>query len=65
MSVCEWFIMYVLPLFCDVALLPEETLCDIRIMFAIVVAFCAVSLLIWLPYKWILYLLRGGRKKRI
>lgn len=65
MSVCEWFITYVLPLFCDVSLLPTETVTDIRILFALVVSVCAVGLLIWLPYKWIMYLLRGGRKKRV
>ena len=65
MSVCEWFIAHVLPLFCDVSLLPLETLTDVRILFTLVVSFCAVSLLIWLPYKWILYLLRGGRRKKV
>ena len=65
MSVCEWFIAHIMPLFCDVSLLPVETITDIRVLFALVVSFCGVGLLIWLPYKWILYLLRGGRKKRI
>ncbi len=65
MSVCEWFIGYVLPLFCDVALLDEATLLDIRTIFALVVTCCAVSLLIILPYKWIRYLLSGGRKKKV
>lgn len=64
LSIGEWFISYVLPLFIDVSLLPSETMTDIRIMFALVTTFCAIGLLIWLPYKGLLYLLRGGRKKR-
>ena len=65
MSVCEWFINFVLPLFCDVSLLSLETLESIRTSFALVVTFCTISLLIWLPYRWTLWLLRGGRKKKI
>ena len=65
MSICEWFIGYILPLFCDISLLPLETLTDIREIFAFAVAFCGVSLLVWLPYRVIMYLLRGGRKKKI
>ena len=65
MNVCEWFITYVLPLFCDVTLLPTETITDIRVLFAIVVSVCAISLLIVLPYRWIMYLLRGGRKRKV
>ena len=65
MSICEWFIAYVLPLFCDVSLLSDEVLTDIRTIFALAVVYCAVMLLIILPYKWIMYLLRGGRKKKV
>ena len=65
MSICEWFIAYILPLFCDVSLLSEETLSDIRVLFAFAVTACAIMLLIVLPYKWIMYLLRGGRKKKV
>lgn len=65
MSICEWFITYLLPLFCDTALLDETTLTGIRTIFAYVVTGCTVSLLIVLPYKWIKYLLAGGRKKKI
>ena len=65
LSVCEWFISYILPLFCDVALLDENMLLDIRRIFALAVTLCAVSLLIILPYKWIRYLLSGGRKKKV
>lgn len=65
MSICEWFISWLLPLVCDVSLLPEQTLTDIRTSFALVFAFCAISLLIWCPYKLILYLLRGGKKKKL
>lgn len=62
---CEWFIQYLLPLFCDTALLAETTIEDIRFIFAIVVTCCAVSLLIIIPYKWIKYLLSGGKRRRI
>ena len=74
MIVCEWFIAYILPLFCDVSALSELyvggvamsewALGGIRVLFVAVVAVCAVSFLIVLPYKWIMYLLRGGRKKK-
>ena len=64
MSVCEWFIAYLLPLFCDVSELPADIVTDVRIIFAFVVTLCAVNLLIWLPYKWITYLLRGGKRRK-
>ena len=65
MSICEWFISYILPLFCDVSLLDETVLTDIRTFCALVVTFCAISLLIWLPYKWIKWLLSGGSRRKV
>ncbi len=65
LSICEWFIKYLLPLFCDVSKLSPEVLSDVRTVFCIVITWCAVSLLIIIPYKWIKYLLSGGRKKKI
>lgn len=61
-SVCEWFIAYILPLFCDVSLLDSVTLGNIRVLFAIVVAIVWINLLIVIPYKWVKKLFTGGRK---
>lgn len=62
---CEWFINYLLPLFCEVDLLTIEQLAHIRYIFALAVTLCGISLLIVLPYKWIRYLLSGGRRKKV
>ena len=75
MNVCEWFIVHVLPLFCDISKLEtvyfagvpmSVFLADcITAIFTLVVSVCAVNLLIVLPYKWAKYLLSGGRKKKL
>ena len=63
---CEWFIQHVLPLFIDLEAVADTTiLTDIRVLFALVIALCAVGLLIVLPYKWIKYLLSGGKNKKV
>ena len=63
MNLCEWFIFYVLPLFCDVTLLTEQTMESIRTLFALAVGICAIDLLVVFPYKIIKRLLTLGRKK--
>lgn len=63
MSVGEWFIQYVLPLFIDTAQLSVDILADVRNIFAFTVTVCGVMLLIVMPYKAICWLLNGGKKK--
>lgn len=62
MNLCEWFISYVLPLFCDVTLLTDQTMESLRTFFALTVGICAIDLLIVFPYKITKRLLKGGKK---
>ena len=75
MVLSNWFITYLLPIFVDLSVLEEKYCLDIpvtdwlyggiTIFFAVVLTVLTVNFLLILPARWLLYLLRGGRKKKV
>lgn len=75
MVLSNWFITYLLPIFVDLSVLDEKNYFGypvmdwlyggITIFFAVVLTVLTVNFLLILPARWLLYLLRGGKKKKV